>query len=273
MNVLPVVDVNDPRVAPFRSMRDAALMRERGLFVAEGRLTVERVVTDGRHQVDALLLNQAALDALLPALAFLSTDTPIFTCENRAFQQLTGVDIHRGCLALVRRPQLQTVAQVLDQSSVVVVLEAVTNADNVGSVFRTAAAFGVGAVLLSPTCCDPLYRKAIRTSMGAALRLNFARVEPWPAGLASLRAEGFTIVALSPREPSTPLDAYVAGRRFVTARSCPPRVALLVGTEGAGLSDAAEHEADVRVRIPIRPDVDSLNLGVATGIALSRLVK
>ena len=264
MNVIPVVDLSDPRVAPFRAMSDAVLMRERGLFVAEGRLTVERIVADGRHQVNALLLNQSSFEALRSALASLPIETPVFTCENRAFQQLTGVDMHRGCLALVQRPQPQTVEQALDQVNLVVVLEAVTNADNVGSVFRTAAAFGAGAVLLSPTCCDPLYRKAIRTSMAAALRVTFARVEPWPAGLALLRAEGFTIVALSPREPSMLLDTFVEA-------PLPPRVALLVGTEGAGLSAAAEHEADVRVRIPIRPQVDSLNLGVATGIALSRL--
>jgi tRNA G18 (ribose-2'-O)-methylase SpoU len=131
-------------------------------------------------------------------------------------------------------------------------------------VFRNAAAFGAGGVILSPQCCDPLYRKAIRTSMAATLRVPFVRAETWPVPLEQCRAAGFTIAALTPRSPSMTLDTFVerrAGRR----------VALVLGTEGAGLSDAVEHTADVRVRIPIRREVDSLNLAVACGIALSRL--
>ena len=148
----------------------------------------------------------------------------------------------------------------------VVVLEGVANADNVGGAFRNAAAFGVDAVVLSPTCCDPLYRKAIRTSMGAALRVPFARAgaAEWPAALGRLRAAGFTLVALTLREPSETLDAFAA-------RARPARLALIVGTEGAGLSAAVESSADVRVRIPIRGDVDSLNLASAVGIALYAL--
>jgi tRNA G18 (ribose-2'-O)-methylase SpoU len=152
---------------------------------------------------------------------------------------------------------------VLSTATVVVVLEAVANADNVGGVFRTAAAFGADGVLLSPSCCDPLYRKAIRTSMAATLRVPFARMEDWPHGLAALRARGFTIVGLTPRAEAQPLDIFAASR--------PARIVLLVGNEGAGLSREAEAAAERLVRIPIRPDVDSLNLVVATGIVLSRL--
>src|SRR5262249_40130935 len=140
-------------------------------------------------------------------------------------------------------------------------LESIANADNVGGIFRNAAAFGVDGVLLSPACCDPFYRKAIRTSMAATLRVPFARADPWPQPLVRLREAGFTIVALTPREPATRLDQFVASAQQ-------GKMALLVGNEGEGLTLAAEHAADVRVRIPIAPGIDSLNVAVAVGIAL-----
>jgi tRNA G18 (ribose-2'-O)-methylase SpoU len=152
----------------------------------------------------------------------------------------------------------------VDSARLILVLEGVTNADNVGAVFRNAAAFGAGAVLLSPTCCDPLYRKAIRTSMGHVLRVPFARAEPWPDSLIDLRSAGFTVAALSPRGTAITLDAFAA-----THRDKP--VALLVGSEATGLTDAAAQVAHLQVRIPMAPGVDSLNLAVATGIALSSL--
>jgi tRNA G18 (ribose-2'-O)-methylase SpoU len=172
--------------------------------------------------------------------------------------------VHRGCLALVERPRPASIDEVLRDARLVVVLEDVANADNVGGVFRNAAAFGVDAVLLSPSCCDPLYRKAIRTSMAATLQVPFARIADWPRGLAALGARGFTTVGLTPRAPAQSLDSFAAASR-------PARIALLVGNEGAGLSREAEAAAHHLVRVPIRPDVDSLNLVVATGIVLSRL--
>jgi tRNA G18 (ribose-2'-O)-methylase SpoU len=155
---------------------------------------------------------------------------------------------------------------VIASAQTMIVLEGVSNADNVGGVFRNAAAFGAGGVLLSPTCCDPLYRKAIRTSMGSSLRVPFTRAgdQDWPGVLTRVRAAGFTIVALTPREPAETLDAFAARPRA-------SRVALMVGTEGAGLTPAVEATADHRVRIPIGDRVDSLNLAVAVGIALYAL--
>jgi tRNA G18 (ribose-2'-O)-methylase SpoU len=194
----------------------------------------------------------------------LSVDVPIYVCEAEDFLGITGHDIHRGCLALVERPPAISIQALLAHQNTAVVLEGVTNADNVGGVFRNAAAFGAGAVLLSPTCCDPMYRKAIRTSMGAVLRVPFARAERWPAAIDDVRAAGFTVVALTPREPSQALDEFLARRR-------PDRVALIVGTEGEGLTPAIEAAADYRVRIPTSGDVDSLNLAVAAGIALYAL--
>lgn len=267
MTPTPVADLQDPRLEPYLSVRDGELLRRRGLFVAEGRFVVDRVLADPQYKVHSCLLNRQSFEALAPLLASSAMlEGPVFLCESDAFEAVTGFNLHRGCLALVHRPAATAWRDVTATARVVVVLEGVTNADNVGGVFRNAAAFGVDAVLLSPTCCDPLYRKAIRTSMGAALRVPCARLEPWPAALADVRHAGFQVVALSPREPSLTLEAF--------ARTVSPteRLALLVGTEGPGLTGEAELHADVRIRIPTTGLVDSLNLSVASGIALSRLL-
>jgi tRNA G18 (ribose-2'-O)-methylase SpoU len=254
----------DPRVAAFRAVRDGDLLRSRGLFVAEGRHVVRRVVEDGRYRVESVLVNEAALRELEPAMAALDPDVPIMVCAAESFEDIAGYDVHRGCLALVHRPPSASVGEVAHASTLLVVLEGVSNADNVGGVFRNAAAFGADGVLLSPTCCDPLYRKAIRTSMAATLRVPFARADNWPGALSSVKAAGFTVIALTPRQPSETLAAF-------TSRPRPARIALLLGTEGDGLTPEAEGAADHRVRIPIAGGIDSLNLAVATGIALHSL--
>jgi len=257
---------DDPRIAGYRAVRDGELLRSHGLFVAEGRHIVRRLVQDGGYRVQSVLVNEAGFRDLAATIAALGADVPLFVCRGNQLAEAAGYDVHRGCLALVHRPPALGVGALLARSGTLLALEGVTNADNVGGTFRNAAAFGAGGVLLSPTCCDPLYRKAIRTSMGAALRVPFARAgaDEWPGVLADVRAAGFTIVALTPREPSETLQVFAARPR-------PPRLALIVGTEGAGLSEAVEAMADVRVRIPISGDVDSLNLAVATGIALYEL--
>jgi tRNA G18 (ribose-2'-O)-methylase SpoU len=257
---------SDPRVATWREVRDGELLRARGLFVAEGRLVVRRVLDDRRYRVHSLLVNDAALHDLSALLASIADDVPVLVCSAADLAGIAGYHVHRGCLALVHRPPSVPIDEIIARAPMLVVLEGVSNADNVGGVFRNAAAFRAGGVLLSPSCCDPLYRKAIRTSMGAALRLPFARAddEDWPEVLTRVRAAGFTIVALTPREPSETLDVFIARPR-------PGRVALIVGTEGAGLTPAVESTADYRVRIPIADDVDSLNVAVAAGIALYRL--
>ncbi|HYM26074.1 MAG TPA: RNA methyltransferase, partial [Vicinamibacterales bacterium] len=175
-------------------------------------------------------------------------------------------------LALVDRPADRSVDAALARAQTAIVLESVTNPDNVGGVFRNAAAFGADAVILSPECADPLYRKSIRTSMGAVLRVPFARTEQWPAAIDAIRGQGFAIVALTPREPSVPIDEWRTGQAGRVGQvGQVGKVALLVGAEGAGLSDEAASLADVRLRIPISDAVDSLNLAVAVGIALHGL--
>src|SRR5262249_42643523 len=158
----------------------------RNLFIAEGRLVVRRMIESGRYDVRSLLLSEAALADLEPLLAGLEPAVSIYLARIADFRSITGYNIHRGCLALAVRPAPAALDDVLRAARTVVVLEGVTNADNVGGVFRNAAAFGAGAVLLSPTCCDPLYRKAIRTSMGAVLSVPFARAAPWPAAISLL---------------------------------------------------------------------------------------
>jgi tRNA G18 (ribose-2'-O)-methylase SpoU len=264
---VPVVRVDnaaDPRLADYAPLSDAALLQARQLFIAEGRLVVERVLGDRSLTVRSLLLNDASLHALQASIGSLPAATPVYVTAVEHFAAITGFNLHRGCLALVERPPVRSPAALAQTARTLVVLEAVTNADNVGGVFRNAAAFGVDAVLLSPTCCDPLYRKAVRTSMAATLQVPFARIESWPDDLRMLKARGFTVVALTPRGNSETIDAFAAGDQ-------PERVALLVGSEGAGLSDGADAAADRRVRIPISSRVDSLNLAVAAGIAMSRL--
>jgi tRNA G18 (ribose-2'-O)-methylase SpoU len=270
MPIVRLTSSSDPRVADYHHIAEADLVRSQGLFIAEGRLVVQRLIAD-RHRFRSVLVNDSAYRSLEASLTELARHAAVYVCETPHLTAITGHNIHRGCLAIVERPTARTSSSLLEEiartrqsRAVVVILEGVANADNVGGVFRNAAAFSSDAVLLSPTCCDPLYRKAIRTSMAASLRVPFARIEKWPDDLARLRDHGFTIAALTPREPSVTLAEFA---------SAPPssRVALLVGSEGLGLTSEAEAAADVRVRIPIAHEVDSLNVAVAVGIALHRL--
>jgi tRNA G18 (ribose-2'-O)-methylase SpoU len=259
MPVIRIDRFDDPRLGDYRSLSDGELLRRRNRFVAEGRLVVGRLVESG-HRVDSVLLNDASFQALEADLSRLPQEVPIYICATGEFAALTGFNFHRGCLALAERPKDRPLGDFLHGTDLLLVLEGVADADNVGSAFRNAAAFGA-SVALSDTCCDPLYRKAIRTSMGSVLRTPYARMRDWPDDLAVLKREGFTLVALTPREGAVDL-ATCAPRQPLR------RLALLVGSEGSGLTAAAEAMADLRVCIPIRGDVDSLNLATATGIAL-----
>jgi tRNA G18 (ribose-2'-O)-methylase SpoU len=227
--------------------------------VAEGRLVVGRLIESG-HRVESVLVNDASFRALEALLSRVPPEIPIYVCDTDEFAAITGFHLHRGCLALAERPEVRDFGEVVRSADLLLVLEAVTDADNVGSAFRNAAAFGV-SVVLSEACCDPLYRKAIRTSMGSVLRTPYARLPEWPRDLGTLKSEGFTLIALTPREDAIDLPACAK-------RQPRQRLALLVGSEGTGLSPEAEAMADVCVRIPISAEVDSLNVATATGIAL-----
>jgi tRNA G18 (ribose-2'-O)-methylase SpoU len=263
--IMTLPAAGDARIAEYASVADPDLARSLGLFVAEGRLVVRRLIDDSRYGIRSILLSQAAQQQLGSALERLDPRVPVYVCPIESFREITGFHIHRGCVAIVERPPECDAAALLHKARLVVMLEAIANPDNVGGIFRNAAAFGVDGAILDGASADPLYRKAIRTSMGAVLRVPYARAR-WPEVLPAVRASGLTIVALTPHESAEALDRFVERQR-------PPRVALLLGNEGAGLSDAAAASADVRVRIPMRTDVDSLNVAVAAGIALARLTR
>ena len=268
VRVVVIDGVEDPRIAEYRDIGDHDRLVAQGLFVAEGRLVVERLIDD-RLPIRSLLLNRAAFDALGTRLEKLARETTTFICATEDFEALTGYHIHRGCLALAERPAPRLLDDLLFRAQSLVLLEDVGNADNIGGVFRNAAAFGTGAVVLSHGCADPLYRKAIRTSMAATLRVPFTTVpfpDLWAPALTRIRAAGFQLVALTPRVGAVTLQAFASGPRS-------GRIALLLGTEGAGLSPESESLADVRVRVPITSAVDSLNVAVTAGIALYELRK
>ena len=260
-----VEDPTDPRIASFRDARDGELRRREGLFLAEGRLLVRRLLASRRFPVQSLLLTPPALDDLRDLLAR-DDSTPAYVASAETVRAIVGFKFHRGCLALGVRGEPVAPAALMDPPGprTLLALEGVTDPDNVGAIFRNAAAFGVAGVLLSSHCADPLYRKAIRVSMGATLALPFAQTPDWGATLETLRDAGYRLVALCPGAEGEDI-VEVAGR---PPRR--PRLALLLGAEGAGLSEATRAAADVEVRIPMAAGVDSLNVAAACGIALHR---
>jgi tRNA G18 (ribose-2'-O)-methylase SpoU len=257
-----VHSLDDVRVADYRNVPDAVLLRERGVFVAEGRLVVRTLLDQRRHPVRSVLLTPAARDAMADALDP-RPDVPVFVAPLDLVSAIVGFHVHRGCLAIGERTSGATAAGGLHaavDTSLIVVAEQVGNADNMGAVFRNARAFGAGCVLLSPECCDPLYRKAIRVSLGASLRLPFAEIVDWPDGLQSIKDAGYAVVALTPEPSAAELTTFAARR--------PARIALLMGHEGLGLSLRALTYADARVRVAMRPGMDSINVATAAAIAM-----
>ncbi len=265
MPIHRIDDGRDARLADYAGVREPALLRARGLFIAEGRFVVRRLFDCGRVAVQSLLLNEAALSGLNDLLGDVDRALDVYVASPDVIADATGFTIHRGCLAVAERPAERPMDAVLSTATSVVVLERVVDADNVGSVFRGAEAFGVDAVLLSPGCCDPMYRKAIRTSSGAAFVLPFAAAAPWPEALDRLREARFTVAAMTPSAAAIEVGA------FAGTEAARGRVAVLLGTEGHGLTAEALARADIQVRIPMTPAVDSLNIATAAGIVLHRL--
>ena len=255
--VFEVTGTDDPRLSDYRNIPDPDLLRSRGLFIAEGRQVVRRLLAAARFRVRSLLLTPAARAGLADLLLH-AADVPVFLVSQAAMNAIAGFNIHRGCLAAGERPAPARWEDLAAAARRLVVLEGVGNADNVGGIFRNAAAFGADAVLLGPSCADPLYRKAIRTSMGAALQVPFASMEDWPGDLSRLKALGFGLWALTPSS-----DA-----RLLRHADPPARLAWLVGHEGEGLSQIALSHADARVRIQMAEGIDSLNVATAVAIAL-----
>jgi tRNA G18 (ribose-2'-O)-methylase SpoU len=254
-----VDDPADPRLADYRDLRDVELRKhleaEHGLFLAEGEKVVRRAVEAG-FGVRSFLMAKRGLDGLSDVLA--CTGAPCYVVSEALAEQVTGFHVHRGALASLERRPLPPVEEVLAGARTVVVLEDIVDHTNVGAIFRSAAALGVDAVLLSPRCADPLYRRAIKVAMGTVFSVPYARLEDWYDGLRVLSDHGFTTVALTLAEDARPIEEAVAGL---------DKVALVLGTEGHGLSPRWEVSAGRRATIPMGAGVDSLNVAAATAVA------
>jgi tRNA G18 (ribose-2'-O)-methylase SpoU len=262
MGVERVRDVDDPLLADYRELRDGERRRRDGTFIAESRQVVRRLLGGSRFRARSVLATESAAEDLRDVLP---EGLPVYLASEATLQRVVGFNFHRGCLAVGERGAQLGLDGLLD-ARVLLVLEGVTNPDNVGGAFRNAMAFGAGGVVLAPGCSDPLYRKAIRVSMGGTLVVPFAHAQAWPEALARLRDHGFVVVALTP-------DGGADIGELGTRRPVPERVALLLGAEGEGLSAAARGAADLAVAIRMAGPGQSLNVATAAGIALHRLAR
>ena len=258
MRLVEIGDPADPRLADFRNLTDADVRPDRrGVVIAEGVHVVERL-TRSPYPVRAVIGVPDRLAALRPALE--SLDVPVFAVDKWTLSEVVGFRVTRGVLASADRPPRVSSAALLTSSERVAVLEGLNDFENLGALFRNAAAFGVDAVLLDPQCADPLYRRSVRVSMGHVLQVPFAVLDgPWPASLEALR--NFTLLAMTPDPAATPLREIAVPKRW----------ALLLGAEGPGLSAEAMAAADLRVRIPMADGVDSLNVATAAAVAFATL--
>jgi tRNA G18 (ribose-2'-O)-methylase SpoU len=259
---IPITDPDDPRIAAYRHVREPDLVCRAGRFIAEGEVVLRVLLTASRHGAESLLITQKRLAALAPLLARVPEGVPVYTADQTVLDSIAGFPLHRGILALGRRAPMPTAEELLaglGPRALVAALIGIGNHDNVGGIFRNAAAFGADAVILDSESCDPLYRKAIRVSVGASLMVPFARLERGIDVVALLSGQGFEPLALSP-----------AGTIPLARLARPPRAAVLLGAEGPGLP--ADVLARARtVRIPMADGFDSLNVATASGIVLHHL--
>jgi tRNA G18 (ribose-2'-O)-methylase SpoU len=259
---IEVTDLDDPSLAPvladYRDLRDVRLRTrhetDHGVFIAEGEKVIRRAVAAG-YRVRSLLMSPRWWDALRGDLA--DVDAPCLLADEALVEQVSGFHVHRGALACLERRPLPALADLLRDARRVLVLEDVNDHTNVGAIFRSAAAFGFDAVLLSPRCADPLYRRSVKVAMGAVFAVPWTRLDDWYGTPDALRVARLQVLALTPADDAVDLRDVVLG----------PRVALLLGSEGHGLSPRWQRAADLRVRIPIAGGVDSLNVAAAAAVA------
>ncbi|MFJ3823875.1 TrmH family RNA methyltransferase [Streptomyces nodosus] len=259
-DLITVDDPDDPRLRDYTGLTDVELRRRRepaeGLFIAEGEKVIRRAA-DAGYEMRSMLLTAKWADVMRDVIDELRA--PVYTVSPELAERVTGYHVHRGALASMQRKPLPPADDILAGARRVVIMESVNDHTNIGAIFRSAAALGMDAVLLSPDCADPLYRRSVKVSMGAVFSVPYARLETWPKGLEAVREAGFTLLALTPDEKAKILDE--------TAPHTMERVALMLGAEGDGLSRRALAAADERVRIPMAHGVDSLNVGAAAAVA------
>ena len=258
-----VQDASDERLRDYFSLTDVALRRvvepERGLYMAESEKVIGRALSVG-HRLRSLLMTPRWVDEWPELVATAQEQgAPVYVAAPAVAEELTGFHLHRGVLAAMHRPELPSLESVLAGARRVAVLEDVVDHTNVGAAFRSAAALGVDAVLVTPRCADPLYRRSVRVSMGTVFQVPWTRIDPWPAGVEELRRLGFTVAALALSEDAVSLADL--------ERDPPERLALVLGTEGDGLSRRTVEAADLVVKIPMGGGVDSLNVAAASAVA------
>ncbi|PYE87079.1 TrmH family RNA methyltransferase [Phyllobacterium leguminum] len=259
--VVKIEHADDPRLAPYRDIRERDLVGRTQRFVAEGKVVLNVLLSSARFEAESILVLDNRLSGLEAQLRLCPEELPVYRVSQATMDEISGFHVHRGILAIGRRKAIPSSAELLaglPERALVAVLCGISNHDNVGSIFRNAAAFEADCVLMDETCCDPLYRKAIRVSVGATLKVPYARHGSIEDVLASLSQEGFNLLALSP-----------SGTQSIYEASPAPRLALLFGTEGEGLPKPLLDRLNT-ARIPMSRDFDSLNVATASGIALSR---
>jgi len=265
LDLQTVTDPADERLADYVSLTDVALRSRhepaKGLYIAESSTVLERALRAGHRPRSVLLAPRWVpdLERVLASLEPSDEPVPVYVADEPVLEAITGFHVHRGALAAMHRPALPALADVLTGARRVAVLEDIVDHTNVGAAFRSAAALGVDAVLVTPRCADPLYRRSVRVSMGTVFQVPWTRVDPWPGGVGALREAGFVTASLALSDESITLDALVADP--------PERLALVLGAEGHGLTAATIAATDLVVRIPMAGGVDSLNVAAAAAVA------
>ncbi|MDO5723954.1 MAG: RNA methyltransferase [Flaviflexus sp.] len=268
--MLITVSGPDSRLADYTELTDVALRRkletERGLYMAESTNVIMRAIEAG-HKPRSFLTAAKHLPALSPWIeratgAADGGEVPVYLADEAALRTITGFHLHRGALAAMNRPVLAPVCEVVADANLIVILEGLVDHTNVGAIFRSAAALGADAVLATPTCADPLYRRSVRVSMGTVFQVPWTRIENWPGGIDQLRAAGFTVASLALAKNGRTLPEFTA------ALDPADRVALIMGTEGDGLGRRTVEASDCPVRIPMSGGVDSLNVAAASAVAM-----
>ena len=264
---IEITSPDDERVADYFRLTDVALRKkletERGLYIAESEKVIRRALSRG-DVPRSFLMGERWLTDLADVVADAEAQgVPVYVGEADVIESMTGFHLHRGALASMNRPALADPAELLRRARRVVVLEDIVDHTNVGAIFRSAAALGVDAVLVTPRCADPLYRRSIRVSMGTVFQVPWTRIDPWPGGMDALRGQGWTFAAMALGDDSVTLDELAA--------RAPERLALVMGTEGDGLGKRTVAGCDLTVRIPMAGGVDSLNVAAASAVAMYAL--
>ncbi|HET6860201.1 MAG TPA: RNA methyltransferase [Streptomyces sp.] len=259
-DLISIEDPDDPRLSDYTGLTDVELRRKRepaeGLFIAEGEKVIRRARQAG-YTMRSMLLSAKWVDVMRDVID--EVPAPVYAVSPDLAERVTGYHVHRGALASMQRKPLPEADELLRSARRIVVMESVNDHTNIGAIFRSAAALGMDAVLLSPDCADPLYRRSVKVSMGAVFSVAYARLEAWPKDLEAVREAGFKLLALTPDAKASSIDEAAPHRL--------DRVALMLGAEGEGLSTRALVAADEWVRIPMAHGVDSLNVGAAAAVA------